>query len=186
MAGISAIPSISSGNLESFTQFLNFLDNTEKFQERLDEMESVRAEVNERIVLYGTTEEIDQLHSAAIRDADQASKTIDKAVANRDEILKDLEIAEATASEIIRNRQSSFDASTNGREADLRDGLNEISRREGVLASKYVEFEDTKRQARQAIIDGADAKQKYEAGLESLNGVLAVLKESVNAAVEAI
>jgi chromosome segregation ATPase len=186
MAGHNAIPPIASGNLESFTQFLNFLDDTEKFQERLDEMEKIRAEVNERIVLYGTTEEIDQLHSAAIRDAEQASKTVDKAVANRDKILEDLEIAEATAKNTIAARQSLFDANTNKREADLRDGLNEISRREGVLESAYIEFEGTKKRARQAIIDGADAKNKYEAGLESLNGVLAVLKESVNAAVEAI
>jgi hypothetical protein len=186
MASIHEIPPISAGSLESFTQFLNFLDDTEKFQERLNELETTRAEVNERIVLYGTTEEIDQLHSAALRDADQASKTLDKSVANRDKILGELEIAETAAKKLIADRQSSFDVSTRKREEDLRLGLKEISRRESVLESAYNEFEDTKNKARKAIIDGRDAQEKYEAGLKSLNGVLAALRESVTAAVEAI
>lgn len=159
---------LSSKDLGEVNDFLDELQDGDKYKERFRALENQKKEINTLIEVWGKAKDIDRIRSNASTDENQARKTLENALAKRTSIDKEIVAAKVAADAYVKSSKQNADKMFVDREKAVIAGEQALGEREKALA---LDFDDLERRDHQVAIDmkGAIAiRTKYTEAVGSL------------------
>lgn len=173
------LPSLASADMESITQFLQFLKEPETYKARLDALESMRKEVNALIETHGKIEEIEKLRAEAVTDREAAGKILEDAKRIRESVDEYRNEQLAALRTELDEKRSAADERLLQREDALRDGEAALRSREAACATFDREIRSREDRAAAEMKEGLALKEKYTEGIRAIREALEAASRAV-------
>ena len=127
------LPVLDSRELGEVNAFLDGLKDP-AYKKRMTELEAMKTEVNDLILVYGKVKEIESLSIKQRQLTEGAGKLVEDALVSAKEIREAFAVAEKQSKESITQRESEANARWGEREHSLVDGERDLEAGEKALA----------------------------------------------------
>jgi len=169
---MKSLPVLSTKDLAGINNFLDELQDGAKYQARLADLEAKRAEVNDLIAVYGKASKIDEIVSNALRDEEQARKTLAGALADRTRASEEIAAAKAVSKKFIDEREAAAVKRIADRERDLIENEASINQREEAYIKALNNLEARERQVIADSSQAEEIRKKYTEAVASLTAAI--------------
>lgn len=163
---------LSTKDLGEVNAFLGELKDGDLYKKRLKALEDQKAEINVLIEVYGKANDIDRIRSNALRDEDQAKKTLEEALADRAKAKQeaaDMELAaKIRASGIASEANKRFTE----REKALDEGERNLGEREKAHARSLDDLAEREKQVAAEMATAVAIRTMYTEAVANLKSAI--------------
>lgn len=159
---------LSTRELTGIQEFLSELKDAALFKQRLSDLETLKAQINADIEVYGKAKDIGRLlDDAKVRD--EASKKLqDEMISDRAHTAAEILASQADHRASIDDREREATKRWSKRERLLREGVADLEAREEAFSRNRTEVEAFGAQAAADMRQAVDIRTKYTEAVTSL------------------